>query len=133
VAQGDLLFPPGPTPMLPVYIDERPDSRAKVLMCKAAPWTLTTDNSEPGLPLNGWFSWYTVVKDNGEFKVDHIGAGEVEGSKIVAGEKVVEPFLDDREDSDCDLSDAKIGLFDPPPDPTLEYGPEDLKLPGSSE
>lgn len=123
-----MAYPPGPTPMIPVHVEESGDGEsATVLMCAPVAWTVTADETEPENPLRGRFDWYDLVMEDGRRKLDSIGAGNIEGSEHAVGKQALEPFLDDREDSDCTLDDAKVGLFDPAPDVSVEYTPEDIK------
>jgi hypothetical protein len=119
-------FPLGPTPMIPMYVEDHATG-ATVYACTAQSFSVTAEDPGPGEPLLGWIEIFELVQEGGRRKVDYSGIGTVEGAEYELGEDVVAPFLDDREDSDCNLDDAKIGLFDPQPDVTVEYAPEDIK------
>jgi hypothetical protein len=115
--------------MIPVRVDEGADgTSATVYTCRVADWTISAGKPEPERPLQGRFIKLDLVLEDGHRKVDRSAIlGDLDGVAYVLGKDVIAPFLDDREGSDCNLDDAKIGLFDPQPDVTVEYGPEDIK------
>lgn len=97
---------PGPTPMIPLSVDEESDTRAVVRVCQATNWFVTAD--QPDIPdeLVGEIKEYQVVGTDNR---------RASGPAPTAEE--------------CDLSDASIGLFAPQPDPTETYSPDDVKEP----
>lgn len=98
---------PGPTPMIPLSVDEESGTQAVVRVCEATNWFLTAD--QPDVPDD-------LV---GEIKEYRVTAGG-EHRKAGGGAPTAE---------ECDLGDASIGLFDPLPDPTETYSPDDVKEP----
>lgn len=97
---------PGPTPMIPLAVDEESDTQAVVRVCVATNWFLTAD--QPDVPEN-------LVGEVKEYRVVGTENRRATGPAPTAEE--------------CDLSDASIGLFDPLPDPTETYSPDDVKEP----
>lgn len=132
---GEWSFPPGPTPMIPVHVEEAADGKsASVYTCRAAGWTISADDPEIEDPLRGRFAELKLVLEGGHRKVDQSGTlDDLDGVAYILGKDVIAPFLDGREGSDCNLDDAKIGLFDPQPDVTIEYTPEDIKTTAASD
>lgn len=104
---GRFATPPGPTPMIPLSVDEESETQAVVKVCKATNWYL--DAEQPSVPstLDGEVFEHRVVRDGDDRRV---GAGA--------------PTAEE-----CDLSEASIGLFDPQPDPDETYSPDDVKVP----
>ena len=98
---------PGPTPMIPLAVDEEGDTQAVVRVCVATNWFLTAD--QPDVPEN-------LVGEVKEYRVNE-GGGHRRAS---GGAPTAE---------ECDLDGVSIGLFDPQPDPTETYSPDDVKEP----
>lgn len=98
---------PGPTPMIPLSVDEESDTQAVVQVCQATNWFLTADQPEVPDDLAGEIKEYRVVSS---------GDSRRASGPAPTGEE-------------CDLDGVSIGLFDPQPDPTETYSPDDVKEP----
>ncbi|MFB8189369.1 hypothetical protein ACFC14_08570 [Microbacterium sp. NPDC055988] len=98
---------PGPTPMIPLSVDEESDTQAIVRVCAATNWQISTEQPEIPADLVGEIKEYRVYSGGGNRRAS--------GAAPTAEE--------------CDLTDASIGLFDPQPDPTETYSPDDVKVP----
>lgn len=98
---------PGPTPMIPLSVDEESETQAVVTVCKATNWSIDADHPSVPEQLVGEVIEYRVNLDDGDRRA---GGGAPTGEE-------------------CDLTDASIGLFDPQPDPTETYSPDDVKAP----
>lgn len=107
-AEGDRFFTsPGPTPMIPLSVDEEGDE-AVVTVCQAQDWYLDADQTSAPEDLKGQVAEFRVVLRDGDQRRSEGGAVRAE---------------------ECDLTGASIGLFDPQPDPTETYSPDDVKAP----
>ena len=107
-AKGNRHFTsPGPTPMIPLDVEET-GGEAIVRICQAQDWVLTADKPTAPTELQGQVAEFRVVMRDG-------GERRSEGAALKLEE--------------CDLDDAAIGLFDPQPDFTETYSPDDVKSP----
>ncbi|WP_040568848.1 hypothetical protein [Microbacterium algeriense] len=107
-AKGNRHFTsPGPTPMIPLDVEES-DGEAIVRMCQAQDWVLTADKPTAPTELQGQVAEFRVVMRDG-------GERRSEGAALKLEE--------------CDLDGVSIGLFDPQPDPSETYSPDDVKEP----
>lgn len=97
---------PGPTPMIPLSVDEESDTQAVVRVCEATNWQISADQPDIPTELVGEIKEYRVVGTDDRRASGPAPTGE-----------------------ECDLDDAAIGLFDPQPDPTETYSPDDVKSP----
>lgn len=126
-------YPPGPSPMIPVHVEEAPDGNsATVTACHTAwtEWLISPQNPEPPEP-RGYLSSYRVTLKDGKRLVDSGGAiASPESARDIAGD-AVEPLLVG-EGGLCKLDDAAIGLFDPQPDVNAKYAEEDIAMPSQS-
>ncbi|PUB28736.1 hypothetical protein C8K30_103157 [Promicromonospora sp. AC04] len=124
------VFSSGPRPLIPIYVNEAPDGRsATVIVCHAAGWYVTAENPEPPTDPIGVLDEMWLTLEDGNRTVDQ--GREVDADVVLnrMGAEVAEaaePLLDPREESDCLLDDAPRGYFDPAPDVTLEYSPDDI-------
>lgn len=106
-AKADRFFTyPGPVPMIPLSVDEQGDE-ALVTVCQAKDWYLDADSTSAPELTEGREVVYRVISDG--------------DSRLVETESVTT--------EECDISDASIALFDPQPDPTETYSPDDVKVP----
>ncbi|MBL0888134.1 hypothetical protein [Myceligenerans indicum] len=125
-------YPPGPTPMIPVHVEEAPDGQsATVTICSVAmgSWLISPENPEPPADLRGGLANRIVTIEGGQRKVEWGGGyTELETVEKKFGAAAVDPVRPRSDDEGmCSLADAKIGLFDPQPDVTVEYTPDDIK------
>lgn len=125
-------YPAGPRPMIPVAVNEASDGEyASVDVCIATDWYVSAE--QPGRPIDtaGTFeSFSVVIDDEGLRKVSDSGPvmDDAARSEDIFDELRMEP-PDRGGRSVCSLEDAALGYFDPLPDPTVEYGPEDIIVP----
>jgi hypothetical protein len=98
---------PGPLPFNVVSVTEDGDT-ARVIVCMPTPaWLISKDRPEPSLE-DATEAIYDLIRtDSGSIKLDTSGITE----------------------HPCDLSNASIGLFDPQPDVSVSYSPDDVKAP----
>lgn len=123
-------YPPGPTPMIPIHVEESPSGNsANVTLCRARGWLVSAEAAEHTDDPNGGLVKEEVTRNGEEFIVDQGPGLTAEIAMKQFGADAIEPFLDDRPDRVCSLKGAAIGLFDPQPDVNYEYGPEDFRLP----
>lgn len=124
------VFAPGPRPLIPIHVDEALDGKsATVITCSAAGWYITAEHPEPPADPRGVLNEMRVTLENGR-RIVGGGAGLDESVLLGTSAELAEaaePLLDPREESQCLLDDAARGYFDPPPDVTLEYSPDDIK------
>jgi hypothetical protein len=127
-------YPPGPTPMIPVHVEESSDGdSAKVTICRASDWLISAEHPAPPTRLRGHLARINETLKDGHRLVDTGGLiPDAETANRVLGADVAAPFLSDDVERDgvCTLKDAAVGLFDPQPDVTVEYSVEDIKRPG---
>jgi hypothetical protein len=110
VAKGDRFYTiPGPTPMIPLEVDENGDE-ATVTVCQAVDWYLDAEQTAAPTALRGRVMEFQVGRDE-DGTVRSQGGAEVAGS------------------DECDLDGVSVGLFDPQPDPAETYSPDDVKVP----
>ena len=125
-------FPAGPTPMIPIAVKEASDGKyASVVVCIATDWYVSA--GQPARPTKrvGTFQSFSVSIDgDGLRKVSARGLvmDDAARSEDIFDELRMEP-PDRGGRSVCSLEDAALGYFDPLPDPTVEYGPEDIIVP----
>lgn len=106
-AKADRFFTyPGPVPMIPLSVDEQGDE-ALVTVCQAQDWYLDADRTTAPEPTEGREVVYRVIRDDDTHLVE----------------------TDSVTTKDCDVAGASIALFDPQPDPTETYSPDDVKVP----
>jgi hypothetical protein len=103
---GRFFTYPGPVPMLPIEVEDQGDN-ALVTVCQARDWYLDGEQTE--LPALG--EGRTVV-----YRVTRVDDRHLVETESVSTES-------------CDLSGAAVGLFDPQPDPSETYSPDDVKEP----
>ena len=104
---GEFRFYPGPVPLEVVDLTEDGDS-ARVTGCRASPaWLISKDHPEPSTDDPTEAVYNLVRAESGEVRIESIGGSDIP----------------------CDLSDAAVGLFDPQPDLTATYSPDDVKEP----
>lgn len=124
------VFTPGPRPLIPIHVDEAPDGKsATVIVCRATDWYITAENPEPPTNPIGILDEMRLTLEDGRHKVD-LGVfldEDIVMNRSAELAEAAEPLLDPRENSDCLLDDAPRGYFDPPPDVTLKYSPDDIK------
>jgi hypothetical protein len=126
------VFSSGPRPLIPIHVDEAPDGRsATVIICHAASWYVTAENPEPPTDPIGVLDemWLTLEGDHRRVSqgrgVDEDVVRNRMGAEVA---EAAEPLLDPSEESDCLLDDAPRGYFDPAPDVTIEYSPDDIQF-----
>ena len=105
--KSDFRFYPGPIPSEIIELTEDGDT-ARVRACEpSTAWLISKDHPEPSTD-DATEAVYNLVRaESGEIRVESTGGS----------------------DTSCDLSDAAVGLFDPQPDLTATYSPDDVKEP----
>lgn len=103
---GRFFTYPGPVPMIPVGVEEQGE-QAVVTVCQARDWYLDAEQTEPPSLRDGRTVAYRVTREDDRYLVE---------TDTVTTES-------------CDVSGAAVGLFDPQPDPTETYSPDDVKEP----
>ncbi|MFC4629589.1 hypothetical protein ACFO6V_15185 [Promicromonospora alba] len=125
-------FTPGPRPLIPIHVDEAPNGKsATVITCYAADWYITAEDPEPPTDPRGVLLDIPVTIEDGRRMVEPgvlLNDDVVMNTMDAEVAEAAEPFLDPREDRNCLLDDAPRGYFDPAPDVTLEYSPDDIKF-----
>lgn len=108
-AESPYFWSPGPTPMIILSVEEGENGRGIVITCSASNWRLDAEHSTPPSTLEGRIVQNGYSTTPSGSIVSDTGGGPTTES--------------------CDLTGVSVGLFDPQPDVTETYSPDDVKGP----